>query len=534
MDVIRGTEASPGLCIAPIARWTRTDLLPVRSVGDVEEELAVALTSIKEAGRQLKRLALEVGGEGADILEFQIALLDDLAAPVTARVEAGTSAHGALAEVLDAEIDAFLEDGDEVLAGRVSDLRDLRGRLLRNAAGGGETGPAEAGGKPVVLVVDDIVPSDFLALERSTVAGVALAQGSLTSHVAILAKARGVPMLVGCGRELLDVEQGRLAVLDSANGSLIVEPDVETAAAARRRLEKSTKALEEARSRINQPAFLRSGERVTVNANVDDVSLLGSIDVEPFDGVGLVRTEFMFRDDHLPDEDEQFRTYGSIIGWAAGRPVTFRTLDAGGDKPIKGLIVAEEANPFLGIRGYRLSRANPDVFRVQLRALARAAALGPMSIMIPMVTQPEEMTEFRGLFAEVCAELAGQQVAHAAPPLGIMVEVPAAALSATRFDADFLSIGSNDLIQYTLAKARDNAALGYISDGHPAVRTLIGMTVFAARARGVPLSVCGDMASTADGVCTLLELGVRSLSVAPAQVTLVKETIRQWNGQSDG
>ncbi len=231
----------------------------------------------------------------------------------------------------------------------------------------------------------------------------------------------------------------------------------------------------------------------------------------------------------MPDEETQLAAYRRILAWAEGRPVTVRTLDAGGDKPIRGVTADGETNPFLGVRGVRLSFTRPALFRTQLRALARAAAHGPLKVMVPMVTVPSEVERVRALLAEVIAGLAADGVAHAVPELGMMVEVPAAALTAGSFAVDFYSIGSNDLVQYATACARDNPALIALADpANPAILELIGRTVEAGRRRGVEVSLCGDMASEPAMVPLLLERGLRTLSVAPAQIGRVKLAIAAW------
>ena len=260
--------------------------------------------------------------------------------------------------------------------------------------------------------------------------------------------------------------------------------------------------------------------------NVDDPAALRELDPAHCDGIGLTRTEFLFHGRELPDEERQYQAYAAVLRWAAGRPVIIRTLDAGGDKPIPGVTLDGEVNPFLGLRGLRLALARPEVFRVQLRALARAAALGPLKVMAPMVSVPAEMARFRALFDEVAADLAAAGIEAATPPLGMMVEVPAAALTAGAFEADFLSVGSNDLIQYVMAASRDNAAVASLYDPRsPAVLELIRRVVDAGRARGIEVSLCGEMASDPELVPLLLEAGLRRLSVAPAALGAVKAAI---------
>jgi phosphotransferase system enzyme I (PtsI) len=278
---------------------------------------------------------------------------------------------------------------------------------------------------------------------------------------------------------------------------------------------------------LRRPAFAPDGERVRVMLNVAHIDDLGGLSPEDCDGIGLVRTELMLRRPaDLYDEQHQFESYRAIVTWARGRSVTFRTLDAGGDKPIEGYTLAAETNPFLGLRGVRLSLLHPDVLTIQLRALARAAAFGDVAIMIPMVTQPDEVDRVRTLLAAAVADLASSGTPCGSPPLGMMVEVPAAALTIETFAADFFSIGSNDLIAYTTATSRDSDQLAALSDPlQPAVMRLIREIVAGARAMGRGVSLCGDMASDTACLPALLAAGLRSISVAPAMLARVKATL---------
>jgi phosphotransferase system enzyme I (PtsI) len=274
-----------------------------------------------------------------------------------------------------------------------------------------------------------------------------------------------------------------------------------------------------------------------VLANIDAPALLDALVPEICDGIGLTRTEFLFEGGRQPDEAAQLAFYRRLLVWADGRPVTVRTLDAGGDKPLPGVTLDGETNPFLGVRGLRLSFAKPEIFRVQLRALARAAApgdraVGPLKVMLPMVTAPWELVQARRMLDEEIAALQRAGIACARPALGMMVEVPAAALMAADFDADFYSIGSNDLIQYTAASARDNPAVAALADPQtPAILELIRRVVAAGAARGVEVSLCGEMASRPELVPNLLDCGLGVLSCAPAQIGPVKLAIADYRSK---
>lgn len=525
---LAGVAASDGLVVGALL-LDRAAGVGDRRPGTPVEEMAVLRVALGRADEEIAALAAAGDALAAEILEFQSALIedDDLVAPIVAAVAAGESAQTAWRTALDREIGEYRAAEDEYMAARAGDLVDLRDRVLRAIHGGGTPAVLDRGGG--ILVADDLTPSRFLELDWSRLAGAALRGGSRTSHVAILARARGVPLVVGLDTGAAALADGTPAILDAETGRLVVDPGPETLAGLTARLGDRAALVDAAARTLDRPAATADGEPVAVLVNVDDPARLAALPVAQCDGIGLTRTEFLFDGGVLPAEECQLAVYRRILQWAEGRPVTIRTLDAGGDKPIPGVTPDGEGNPFLGVRGLRLSLAHPAMFRVQLRALARAAAHGPLKIMVPMVTVPAEIVRVRALLDAVLAELAAEGVAHAAPPLGMMVEVPAAALTAEAFAVDFYSIGSNDLVQYVTACARDNPSVADLADpANPAVLELIGRTVEAARRRGVEVSLCGDMASDPALVPLLLERGLRTLSVAPAQVGRVKLAVAGW------
>lgn len=526
--VIRGLAVSGGVAIGPV-HVMREASAARRQFTSVEEEKTVFRAALQTAASQLETMIAAQDRLAADILEFQLALLedDDMLAPVYAAIEGGTSCDRAWGATLDREIAEYRASGDATLMARASDLLDLRDRVLRAILGsnGKHTDYPEG----AIIVAADLTPTAFLDLDWERAGGAAILGGSPTSHVSILARARGVNLVVGLAAGLDELSDGANAVLDAAEGWLVVDPAPATIAEARKRIAAAGNDRGIIEALVARPAATAAGEPVAVLVNIDEPDRLASIAAEHCDGVGLTRTEFLFKDGRQPGEEEQLAFYRCLIEWAGGRPVTIRTLDAGGDKPIPGVTIDGEANPFLGVRGLRLSLARPEVFRVQLRALARAAAVGRVNVMVPMVTAPEELDEARRMMRAEIADLERAGVACAMPPVGMMVEVPAAALTAESFNADFYSIGSNDLIQYVTACARDNASLAKLADPrNPAVIELIRRTVEAGRRRGVSVSLCGDMASTADLVPLLLDAGLRALSCAPAQIGPVKLAISRY------
>lgn len=527
--VIAGVPAAEGLVIGRAVRLVSAAEV-VREAGTAAQERAAFEEAISRAAAQLEALAESQDEMGAEILEFQTALLEDedLLAPVFAAIDGGRPADRAWQEVIDGEIVEYRAGEDSYFQARADDLTDLKDRVTAALQGEGAPSalPRQDGD---IIVAQDLTPSRFLELDWNSYRGAAICGGSPTSHVAILARARGIPLVVGLEQSLEGLQNSCAAVLDAEGGKLILAPEPETLSAVERRLKARAGDDAQAETLAGRPAVTAAGERVEVLINVDDPRMLKDVRVENCDGIGLTRTEFLFSDGILPDEERQFEVYREIMAWADGRPVIIRTLDAGGDKPIPGVTEDGETNPFLGVRGVRLSLARPEVLKLQLRALARAAALGTLKVMLPMVTVPQEVEAVRVLLDEALEALAGEGLAHARPQLGMMIEVPAAALMAERFDVDFFSIGSNDLIQYTTACARDNPAVTKLADPkNPAVLQLIRRTVEAAARKGAEVSLCGDMASNPDCIPDLLSCGLRRLSVAPAQIGRVKLAVSRY------
>lgn len=529
--VYQGIGVTEGIAVAPIyllpaaMTGTRKRKEPAAERTDLERAMA-------EASAALEALMSKVPEEAAAMLEFQLVLLEDeeLLQPAFSAIAAGSAAEDAWRLLLDGEIADYRSGGpqDEAFAARASDLADLRDRVLRALYEGGsaEAAPSAAS----IILADDLAPSRFLEMANGAMAGLALGAGSRSSHISILARAQGLPLVVGLG-QVPSAEHWGEAILDAGAGCLVLHPGAETKAAAAVRAQAQSARRRQEAQLLPEPAVTATGEPVATMINVDHPAVLESVAQGHCDGIGLTRTEFLFADG-APEEEAQFVVYRQVLNWAAGLPVTIRTLDAGGDKPPPGIVAAPEANPFLGVRGLRLSLRAPELFKVQLRALLRAAALGPLKVMVPMVTEPSELEAVRELLLEAEGELTAEGADFARPLLGMMVEVPAAALAAAHFDADFYSIGTNDLVQYATACARDNPALNDLARGdHPGVVKMIEAVVTAGMARGVEVSVCGEMASDSNGIASLLASGVRILSVAPAELGRVKAAVAAYGGE---
>ncbi|MBX9620151.1 MAG: phosphoenolpyruvate--protein phosphotransferase [Hyphomicrobiales bacterium] len=528
---LKGQCASPGFSAGIVVAAGKRPA-PQRAIekggkGDPAAEALALTAAINRAVVELRRLVESASGEAADMLGFQIAMLDDeeLTQPARDEIAAGKTAVEAWTRAMDAEIAGYEGSDEEYFRVRATDLVDMRERVLDALIGAAPTSLPPGS----IVLADDITPSRFLSSNWEGGA-ILLRRGSATSHVAMLARSRGVPMIVGLQAD--DIA-GRNVLIDATQGLVIVDPSPSDA----RRFEQQC-AASRARDMatagfLGQPAISRNGERIITLINIADPSELDGLDPACCDGIGLVRTELLFEGATLPSEDAQTDIYTRIVRWAAGKPVTFRTLDAGGDKPIAGLTPLGESNPFLGMRGVRLTLSRPDIFLPQLRALARAAAAGDVEIMIPMVTLPSELEATRALLHQACAELGAAQIAHRLPALGIMVEVPAAALTLGTFDAAFLSIGSNDLTQYVMAAGRDIAAVAALADpGHEAVLRLIGMIAAHGERSGIKVSLCGDAGGDERFIPQLLAHGVRILSMPPRLLAAAKQVIATVNLES--
>jgi phosphoenolpyruvate-protein phosphotransferase/dihydroxyacetone kinase phosphotransfer subunit len=521
--------ASPGIAIGP-ARTLTT--LPVRLeegfVGEPSAEWRRIVESVAAARREIEHVrvltAREVGADEASIFDAHLSLLADteMLADVKARIGTGVGAVAAWAACLADVEQLWANLPDPYLRDRAEDVRAVSEQVLR-ALTGQTTSRAVMRG---VLVARDLTPAEAAALDPDIVTGVVLAHGSATSHAAILARARNIPVVVAAGREVLGVPEGTTIVLDGGTGEVCVDPSPELLEEFRRRAADAAARQAHHLALAAQPAASQDGTPFSVVANVGSVADARSALAAGADGAGLVRTEFLFLGrQSAPGIEEQQAEYDAIAEALAGRRVALRTLDIGGDKAVPYLPMPPEANPFLGRRGIRLSLDHRELLHDQLVAVCRTARRFPTSVMFPMVSTLGELLEAR----QVLADAAGSVGLPTGLRVGIMVEVPGAALKIETFlpHVDFVSIGTNDLTQYTLAAERGNEAVAAVSDAlDPGVLQLIGLVCRAAQGRA-DVSVCGEAAADELAVPVLVGLGVRSLSVSPHAVPRVKAAIRE-------
>ena len=510
---VLGRCASPGKDMGPFARVGVAGK-GVRRPG--LDEAGALRAALETAARDLEALAARAGVDAAGCLEFQLALLDDemLIGPAFESLADGLGAEEIWRRVMDGLIRDYVADPSEYVRARCLDVADLRDRVLGALFG---DGPAEKPPAGAIVVAEDLPPSRLLEIDWSGGGGIVLSLGSAVSHTAILARALGVPMIVQAGA----VPDAAWALIEAEEGFVELDPCEETMRTFAARARPAPRA---ARVDLARPVHYR-GERVRLLLNIEGPESLSHPAAAYADGVGLMRTEFLFLGrNEAPDEEAQFAAYSAVLRWAGERPVAIRTVDAGGDKAIPGFSEPGEANPALGLRGLRLSLRRPQAFKTQLRALARAAAVEfPPRVMFPFVTAPSEFEAARTLFKQVVEELKAEGREAQLPELGMMVEIPAAALTARHFGAAFFSIGANDLTQFVMACDRTNGALGPLYDPmHPAVLELVGRVVEAARASGRGVSLCGDVAGDPAHSRALLDCGLRELSMSASALAAVK------------
>lgn len=531
--VLRGIAGAPGIAIGPIFQLRQDTLEVDNTFGTATEEevrLAAALAQAREQLTTLHKQMLQgAAAKEAAIFEVHLELLEDsdLLDAVLAAIRQGNNAARAWQTTIESRAKAVAALADPLLAGRAADLHDVGYRVLRLLVGAEDSG-SRWPDHPVILAAHDLSPSQTAALDPGRVLGICTAAGGPTAHAAIIARALTLPAVVSVGAGILDVANGTVVVLDGNAGTVAVAPD----GVALARAEQAQAAWRSTRAAsldaAGQPAITVDGHRVEVVANIGGLKDAQKAVAAGAEGVGLLRTEFLFLDRaDPPGEEEQVTVYRDIALAMQGRPVIVRTLDIGGDKPLPYIQVPHESNPFLGERGIRLCLNRPELLRQQVRAILRASTAGPLRIMFPMVADVTEWRRARALVEEVRVELGVPAV-----PLGIMIEVPSAALMTDAFarEVDFFSVGTNDLTQYTLAVDRQHPSLAAMSDGlHPAVLRLIARVVEAAHAEGKWVGVCGELGADPAAVPILVGLGVDELSIGVPAIPTVKAQIRGFS-----
>jgi phosphocarrier protein FPr len=529
-NLLIGVAASPGLAVGEVFQVRRMEIDVAEPGEGVDAERRRLAAALAAAHGQLAALRAQLHAKAdpakAAIFAAHEELISDpdLLEIAESAIAKGKSAGFAWKKAAATHADRLAALRNELLAQRANDLRDVGQRVLSLLTGVDVRPPAYPPNS--VLVAEELTPSDTAALDRSRVSGICTTRGGATSHVAILARSLEIPALAGVDPAVLDVPGGTVVILDANDGTLRLHASSEAVAVIRRAQERSELRRRENTARALEPAITLDGRRIEVLANIgglEDATRIAGLGGE---GVGLLRSEFLFmgrRD--APTEEEQFETYKAIAeAVGPGRPLIIRTLDVGGDKPLDYLPIPKEDNPFLGERGVRVGLDRPEILRTQLRAILRATAFGKVSVMFPMIATLNELRDVKAMLCEEAASLGVPPVAA-----GIMVEVPATAIMAAQFarEANFFSIGTNDLTQYTLAMDRGHPKLARQVDGlTPSVLTLIAHTVRGAQPLGRRIGVCGAIASDPGAVPILLGIGVDELSVSLPAIPAVKAQIR--------
>jgi phosphocarrier protein FPr len=530
-QTIPGLSASPGLAIGPIQQYVHRKIVVEVTAKDPAVEETKLQKAIATAQVELEQLYEDVkarsGAGRAAIFRAHAEFLndEDLVTDSTNLIKKGHSAGWSWQQTIQAQVQKMAKVGDALIAARAVDLGDVGNRVLKLLAGTVDDTPFVPD-EPVILLAEDLTPSDTAGLDPAHILGFCTAGGGPTSHTAIIARSLGIPAIVGTGPAILNQADGALAILDGDGGNLYLKPskaDVESAKKVQGVLQEMRDA--EYRSRY-EPALTLDGRRIEVVANIGKASEAAQAVNAGGEGVGLMRTEFLFLDrEQPPDEEEQYEAYLEMVKALAGLPLIIRTLDIGGDKEVPYLNLPAEENPFLGVRGVRLCLARPEeLFMPQLRAIYRASKHGPIKIMFPMVSAMEDLTA-----AQDFAEMARQEVGAEPLETGIMIEVPSAVVMAPELakEVDFFSIGTNDLTQYVLAMDRGHPMLARRADGlHPAVLRMIDQTVRAASAAGKWVGVCGGIAGDPKGAVILVGLGVSELSMSIPSIAAIKAKLR--------
>ena len=537
--MIQGIGASKGYGVGTIVRIEETDLsFEDKKITDVDAEVARFRKAVEDFTEKTMDMAAkmreQVGEKEAEILEGHVIMVSDpaMADEVTNQIKDGTCAERALWNVCDMFIQIFSMAEDELTNQRVTDVQDMRNRLLKILLGKEEVDISQVP-KGTILAARDLTPSMTVGLHKENVVGILTEVGGKTSHSAILARALEIPAVLSVPDIMQTVKDGQEAALDGDLGVVILDPSEEEKAEYHAKRDQYLKEKEALRALVGKPTITADGKQVELVCNIGKPQDSDMVLERDGEGVGLFRTEFLFMDrTNTPSEEEQFQAYKQVAETMQGKPVIIRTLDVGGDKEIPYLNLEKEENPFLGYRAIRVCLRQKDLYRAQLRALLRASAYGDIRIMVPMVTCLDELRQVKEILGELMKELDQEQIAYNKEiKVGIMVETPAASLMADLLakEADFFSIGTNDLTQYTMVVDRGNAQVAYLYSAYnPAVLRSIAHVIACGNKAGIPVGMCGEAAADEKLIPLLLAYGLDEFSVSATSVLATRNTIAKW------
>lgn len=537
MNKYTGKSVFGGIAIGKIMVYEKGEHQVKRvKVTDAEAEKNRYYEAVERAFKQLGELhdkALrEVGEANAAIFEIHQMMLedDDYKESVEHIIESQmVNAEYAIAQTGDNFSQMFAAMDDEYMRGRAADVKDITERLLGILSGNTESG-VDAD-EPVIMVAEDLAPSETVQMDKSKILSFVTQKGSVNSHTAILARTMGIPALIGSDIVIDESLNGKLAIVDGTNGVVYVEPDEATLSAMQEEQRKDNEKKALLQELKGKEDVTLDGKKIKLYSNIGNIKDLANVIANDAAGIGLFRSEFIYLEsDTFPTEEEQFNIYRTVAESMAGKPVIIRTLDIGADKQCDYFGLDKEDNPALGLRAIRICLTRPEIFKTQLRALYRASAYGNISIMYPMIISEQEVDKIKVIENEVKAELTEQGIEFGNPKSGIMIETPAAVIMSRQLakKVDFFSIGTNDLTQYTLAIDRQNTKLDDFYDAHhPAILAMIRMVVENAHAEGIWAGICGELGADTTLTEEFLKMGVDELSVSAGKVLAVRKVIRE-------
>ena len=535
MEIREGKKVFGGVAIGTIRVFKKAENKVSRKrVEDTAAELERFEAAKKKAVEQLHTLyekALkEVGELNAQIFDVHAMMLEDgdyndsIRSLITTQ---NVNAEYAVATTGDNFAEMFANMDDEYFRARSIDIKDISERVI-TILNGNDT-DSDIGEEPVIIVAEDLTPSDTVQMDKSRLLGFVTRLGSSNSHTAILARTMGIPALIGVAVD--EAWNGKLAVIDGNEGKILIEPEAEVLEEYKKKLQKEQEQKELLQTLKGKENITKSGQKINLYANIGNVSDVAAAMQNDAGGIGLFRSEFLYLEkDHFPTEEEQFVVYRQVAEMMAGKKVIIRTLDIGADKQVDYFGLDKEDNPAMGYRAIRICLTQPEIFKTQLRALFRASSYGNIAIMYPMIISVEEVRAIKKIVAEVKAELTEAEVPYGEVEQGIMIETPAAAVMSDVLakEVDFFSIGTNDLTQYTLAIDRQNSKLdSFYNPHHEAVLRLIELVVKNAHAAGIWAGICGELGADTELTQRFLEMGVDELSVSPGCVLSVRKAVRE-------
>ena len=543
MNVYQGKSVFGGIAIGHLCVYQKGEQQVTRQkIEDVEAEVKRFQVAREAAQAQLGELydkaVKEVGEANAAIFEMHQMLLEDEDYQDSVENIIRTqqvNAEYATAVTSDHFSSMFAEMDDDYMKERAADIRDISERVIANL--NGENKSKVVTDEPVIILADDLAPSETVQLEKDKVLSFVTVHGSVNSHTAILARTMGIPALVSTEMELTQDLDGKLAVVDGNHGTIYVDPDAETMEKMKTLKKEEEEKKELLQTFKNKESITLDGKRVLTYANIGNVKDLALVLQNGAEGIGLFRSEFLYLESETyPTEEEQFEVYKKVAETMAGKRVIIRTMDIGADKQADYFELAKEENPAMGVRAIRICLTRPEIFKTQLRALFRASAYGNIAIMYPMITSLSEIAQIKEIVEEVKAELDADGVPYGTPEQGIMIETPAAATISDLLakEVDFFSIGTNDLTQYTLAIDRQNQSLDAFFDAHHiAVLRMIYQTVQNAHKAGIWCGICGELGADSDLTELFLAMGIDELSVSPGRLLTIRRLICETDSSAN-